>query len=336
MGKSRVAKIDRDFIAAKAGVSPSTVSRVYNNPELVDPAKVASVYEAAKKYNYTPNKMASALRRKDTGVISFLSLNMQESPLEWKNYLWSFAYALQGTQEIVDKSNYHLDLKTLTKENAGRLLDAKRCDGIVTYHLDAGLAKRVKASGIPYVIAPREYSKEYNTVFLDEVVGGQIAGEHLKATGHKKFAFVGYPSLVDNASRDRCEGFRRAINTEPIIFEGNAGIKGGYEQGKLLVKEIWAKKIDAIFVVNDLTAFGVIQALLAAGIKIPEQVSIMGYDNMPYIEALPFKLATIQIPIFETYKIAAEALLKLIKTGEKVYRGVKPSLVAGTSVINRN
>ena len=102
-----------------------------------------------------------------------------------------------------------------------------------------------------------------------------------------------------------------------------------------IIEEIKNKVIDSIFVVNDLTAFGVIQALSAEKIRIPEDVSIVGYDNMPYIDSLPFKLTTVETPLFQTYIVAANELLRIIKEGGKIFKKVVPDIILGDSVLDR-
>ena len=279
--------------------------------------------------------MASALRRKDTGVITFLESGVSEGVLSHRNFLWLYAYGIKGVQSVLENSMYQMNMFTLTPQNAGSFFAKKQCDGIVTFSLGGKYLDRVKSSGLPYVMCYREPSPAYNSVYIDEIHGGYLAGEYLKNTGHVKFAHITAGIGKDQASTHRLQGFRKAIGVEPMIFEGEYGIKGGYAQGKLIARHIKENKVDGIFALNDLTCFGIIQALLENGINIPQDVSLIGYDNMPYIDSLPFKLATVELRMFDVYKTAMEALLRMIKNGGEIHQAVKPVLVKGESVLNR-
>ena len=329
-------KIDRNYIASKAGVSSATISRVFNDPALVSPEKIEAVLSLSKKYGYTPNKMASALRRKDTGIIAFVENSPKEGGAVGRNFSWTYAFSIKGSQSVIENSMYQMNLVTISSENADNFFNKKQCDGIITYNLNQKYYKRLKDSKIPYVICYREESEDLNVVYIDELYGGFLAGELFKSTGHKKFAHITAGLKTDLTSAERYEGFKKAIGGEPLLLEGEYGIKGGFDMGMIIAEEVKAKNIDAIFVLNDLTSFGVIHALSAKGIKIPEDVSIIGYDNMPYSESISFKLTTIELPMFETFKIAAEALMNLIKNGGKVRTAVKPVLIKGDTVLDRS
>ncbi|OGF48777.1 MAG: hypothetical protein A2231_02175 [Candidatus Firestonebacteria bacterium RIFOXYA2_FULL_40_8] len=328
-------KIDRNFIAKKAGVSTATVSRVFNTPENVAPEKVSAVQKAAKEYNYTPNKMASALRRNGTGMISLVEYaDINKAPVS-RNFLWCYADSVKGAKYVIDKSMYNFNILNLNAANSDSLLKTKFCDGIITLEIPGVFAEKVKNSGIPYVIAYRENSEKFNTVYIDERAGGRLAGEYFVATGHKGYAHITCRVKTDHAGRERYKGFKDGIGGEPLLIDGGFGIKGGFESAQKIIKEIKSKSIDSVFVINDLTAFGVIQAFSAAGIRIPEDVSLIGYDNMPYIDSLPFKLTTIETPLFKTYNVAAEELLRIIKEGGSIHKNIIPDIIIGNSVLDR-
>ncbi|MFC1582184.1 LacI family DNA-binding transcriptional regulator [Planctomycetota bacterium] len=326
-------KVNRDFIAAKAGVSSATVSRVFNNPDSVSSGKVTAVLKAARKYGYSPNKMASALRRNDTGIISFLELRDPDH-VEGRDYLWSYADAIKGVKKAIDSTMYMLNLQSLARDEFPKLADAYPCDGIIAHYLaDPALNELVSRQGIPYVLCYRNSDPKYNTVFVDEVHGGYLAGRKLSDTGHRKPAHINSTSLA-GVCGNRWEGFKKGIGGEPLLIQGGLGIKGGYESGQKLAKAFKAGKVDSVFVVNDLTAFGVMQALNEAGIRIPEDLSLIGYDNIPYLDSLPVRIATINLPLSQTYATAARLLLQNIRTGAPIYQAVKPEFVEGQSVIS--
>ena len=230
-------KIDRNFIAEKAGVSSATVSRVFNDPKLVAPDKVEQVLAAAKKYGYSPNKMASALRRNGTGIISFVESTLLDRAPITRNYHWCFTDSVKGAKFVIDKSMYHFNLLNMNASNFTGLLKTKFCDGMMTMDIPRVFAEKIKASGIPYVLAFREKSEKFNTVYIDEREGGRLAGELFVRTGHKGFAHITSNVRTYGPSEDRYRGFKEAIGGEPLLIDGAGGIKGGFESAKKIIKE---------------------------------------------------------------------------------------------------
>ena len=128
-------KNNRDRVASLAGVSSATVSRVYNNPQRVSPAKKEAVLKAARALGYSPDKSASALRRKGTGFISLVSFEKQGRPWYWGDFpgaKWFFTDVLTGILSVVDSSMFRLNLKTLkTPSHIHKHNWEQECDGVI-------------------------------------------------------------------------------------------------------------------------------------------------------------------------------------------------------------
>ena len=332
----------RNEVARAAHVSTATVSRVFNRPESVSARRREAVLTAAAQLGYSPNKHASSLRR--AGSSTILLLELKHDVLNFwtgqKYFAWLFADALRTTMDAVGESSFHLNLESW---NVGDSLDPiirkHRPAGIITFDLESrSEALRLKETGIPYVIAWHvEEFDGFNRVCTDNKRGGYVAGEYLARTGHRRPAFVTIPSLQKCVHDRRLEGFCKA-------FEGCASVRVFREAidatsiddlGAHLASLIENGKCDSIGAVNDVVALRLYHSLRARGIRIPEQVSIIGYDNLPVNIALPLSLASVDLRIDTIYRQAVESLLTILTNGKRVDRTCEPVLVEGTSVLRR-
>ncbi|MFC1503826.1 LacI family DNA-binding transcriptional regulator [Spirochaetota bacterium] len=332
-------KHTRDHVAKLAGVSSATVSRAFNNPELVSKEKIKKIKSSAKRINYVPDLNASMLRRSSSGIILFLE-QPSRGALQDRYYKWFYADIIQGIKSVIESSMmFQLTLMSVSRAVEVRDLVRKGgCDGIICFCIDdPTILGAVKREGIPFVSCHHKpISGGFNSVYVDEISGGRIAGEELRRTGHVKPVHITGELEAVPACQERLNGFKSAFpGTHIKLINGSLGIKGGYASAKRIVQNIKRRRIDSIFVVNDLTAIGVIHALLAHGISIPKDVSVIGYDNLPFIDTLPFPLTTVDILLGEIYSQAAQMLIQVIKKGGSILKAVKPCLVKGESVKKR-
>ena len=327
----------RKEVALQAGVSEATVSRVYNFPKSVAADKVLRVKNAAKKLNYIPNKYASALRRKGSGVILFLE-KRQKSGYQWtqmRHYNSFYAEIIRALTQEAEKTLYHLDLQTVTTEKQIlKHADPKLCDGIIGFNFETETSAQVfKNTGVPYICCHHTESfKHLNTVSTDNFFGGKIQAQALKEAGYQNPVYVTGALVESFAHQQRLEGFQSVWLSPAAVIETEPTIVGGRTIAEKLLKMIQHRAVDSIGVVNDLTAIGIIQHLMKAGLEIPGDVAIIGYDNLPVISALPFDLTTIDLALPELYKKAFRALLEVMR-GKKDFTGkVKPKLCTGNSL----
>jgi LacI family transcriptional regulator len=220
-----------------------------------------------------------------------------------------------------------------------KVLKEKYVDGIIftgssisncSYILD------LVDSSIPVVIMDRDLESEnINGVFLDNYEGGYAATKHLIDLGHTGIGCAIGP-LTTKSARDRLEGYMNALRDNGIqvdnhlIREGEYNIKGGEEGAKKILEN---KGVTAIFASNDLMAYGVYKTVHSKGLKIPEDISVVGFDDIQFSQILEPQLTTINQPTYDMGVTATQILLKLIqgKTVRKKMVNFKPKLIVRKS-----
>lgn len=327
----------RDDVARRAGVSTATVSRVYNRPGAVSEAKRRAVAQAARELGYQPNRAASALRRMSEGQILVLELRHRARHYwtDSRSYSWFFADAVRSVMGALHGSLYYLTLDTWNvEEDLAPIVGKHRPAGIICFDVEArDEAERVRETGVPYVLCWHvEALHGFNRVASDNYHGGYLAGSHLQRGGCRRPTYVSGASYNPAVHEARRSGFTDAFDGVTVAHvDAGLGIEAGRRAGRKLAAEVRAGRVDAVGVVNDITALGVAQALLDAGLRIPDDVAMVGYDNMPINAALPFRLATVDIEIGGLFRRAAEALLELLQGAESVEYTHRPVLLGGES-----
>ena len=330
-------KPTRNDVAALAGVSSATVSRVYNNPESVSEYKRTSVIQASEKLGYSPDKSASALRRKGTGKIALLDIKKDTAPYSWNSFpvfKWFYSDVIEGISKVINNSMFQLIIESL--EDLSQINRLKNsCDGIILF--DAGnpeAAEAVKNTGLPYVLSHHTVDFEgYNTCSTDNFYGGILQAEMLEKSGAKNPVYIsGFTDQVFSHS-ERYRGFKTVYPDAPLVEEG-IGVKAGRKAVSSILKSFLKGDIDSAAVVNDYTAAGVYYQISDSGLKVPEDIKIVSYDNMPFNSILPVPFSTIDLNPSQIYEKAASLLINKVMRGEAVSETVKPSPVAGNTAGN--
>jgi DNA-binding LacI/PurR family transcriptional regulator len=330
------AKLNRDAVARMAGVSSATVSRVYNHPEQVDEATARKVRKAAEKVGYVLDKNASALRRRGSGVILFCQKRVPDHRAD-RYYKWFYADVLLSVIARLDETPYRLRIQQY--ENVDEIkaaVDCGQADAIIGYGIhDPATVTAIGRLGVPYVCGHQlgNPAKGKNVVVVDERRGGAIAGAALRDAGLRRPAHITGELNSLNVCQLRWKGFQDVFQgcDIPLIDHG-LGIMAGREAAGKLLPLVRKGKVDAVFVVNDLTALGVVQVLLENGVRIPEDLSVVAYDNLPFIDALSVKLTTVDIDLGGLYRVATDLLLDAMRTGSTAAAKHSPFLVPGESV----
>lgn len=336
-------KNNRDKVAELAGVSSATVSRVYNNPEKVSKARKKSVMDAARLLGYSPDKSASALRRKGTGQISLVSIRKKKRTPYWGDFptaKWFYTDVLNGVMDVVENSMYRLNLKTLhSADEIASINWQQECDGVIFYDVvEQEEADAVADCSVPAVISHNTSDyKECNRCSTNNYQGGVIAGRHLLEKGYENPAYISYLPEMIRSNKQRYRGFQEAFTQREVPqVLGEPGKKGGYEATKSLMSEIRCGSIDALGVVNDLTAIGVIQCLQDEGLKPGRDIGLIAYDNMPLNYVLPFNLTSVDLRPAFIYREATRMLLDLMRSDRDPNQiaslTVMPELIEGDSV----
>ena len=301
-------------IAKRAQVSVATVSHVINKTRRVSDELIERVEKVMTDLDYQPNLLASSLRSKKSSTIGLIipdSSNMIFSGVEKniEDILFS-----QNYNVIVCNSAYDIN-RELEQLN---ILRSKMVDGIIIVPAttNGNHLKKFKSVGIPIIILDRMIPDiNVDTVLVDNYKGGYDAAEYLISLGHTD---IGYIDRISDHSHslERKKGFVKAFEEKSLPFDVNNIVRGGFtfDVGVEAVKKLLKgnSKITAIFTFNDINAFGVIRGLVDLGLKVPEDISVIGFDDTPLSEIYIPRLTTIRYPISEMASVVSKLLLKRI------------------------
>jgi LacI family transcriptional regulator len=304
-------------VAKKAGVGLGTVSRVLNNNPLVSEKTRQRVLEVIQELDYAPSPIARRLSTGKTQTIAVIAPFFTRP---------AFVERLRGIESTLAESTY--DLITYNVETPERrdacfedVPRSERVDGVLIVALnprDADMPQLL-AADVPIVLIDANHPSlcSFNRVIVDDVAGGRIATRHLIDLGHRRIGFIG--DLLDirfnfTSSPDRYLGFRQALAEAAIPFvpEYYAVGKHGRYEARRLAEEMLALDTPptAIFAVSDTQAMGVIEAARDAGVAVPHQLSIVGYDDIEIAEFL--ELTTVRQLLFESGQRGVQLLLRAL------------------------
>lgn len=326
-----------------AKVSPSTVSRVLNDTAVVNEETKLRVLEAIEKLNYQPNAFARGLATNRSGGVGVV-INDFSSPY--------YASIVKGIEKVIEEHNMHLIVSSghsnaHSERRAVENLKQRRADALIMHLEDVSdyellsWLEQDDFQSIPVILVGRYVAELHaNCIHLDNSQGGYLATKHLLENGHTKVAHItGNIHMKD--ARDRLQGYRRALEEASIDFDDNYVVEGKFsvESGQMAMKRLLDRKLDltAVFIANDEMSAGALQVLREANIQVPEEFSIVGYDDLLIARFLYPALTTVQQPLNEMGQAAAElAIAELFneKQYEKkeVRRNFEPKLIQRQSV----
>lgn len=323
-----------DDIAREAGVSTATVSYVINNNEKVGPETRKKVLQIIEKRDYHPNSSARNLARKKTEVLGLIVPEVTGV---------FYADIVQGVEDAAFQNNFTLYLGTTNakKEREKMMIDhfsGNRVDGLIltTYFINKNYIKELKNRDLDFVFIGNPVKDDsVSTVVVDNFSSGYRAAEHLINLGHKKIAFIkGDPNSWD--AEERFAGFKAVMNNYDLEINNDYIKTGNYQQeeGYKAAQELFNLEVKptAVFASNDQMAMGVYKAAQENNIKIPEQLSVVGFDDIAAASHLNPPLTTVNQPTYRMGQKAVEILIKKIK-GQKVS---EENIVFETEFIKRN
>ncbi len=323
-------------VSRLAGVSTATVSRVLNGTSNVAPPTRARVLEAIATLDFKPNTFARGLATNRSGGIG-ITVNEISSP-----YFGAF---IQGVEQVVRAEGIHLMVSSgyadaaLEQASVDFLLE-RRCDGLVVQSDaldDEALIALVQGGDTPVVLFGRSVAEIASScVVLDNELGGALATEYLLRHGHRHIGHVAGPLSYADA-RDRLMGYRRTLEAAGIGFDERYVVEstfleeGGAQAAARLLER--APELTAIFVANDQMAAGAMRTLREGGHVVPDDVSVVGYDDVFLARYLTPTLTTVRQPLVEMGRAAADLLLERLD-GERreVVHRFDPELVERQSV----
>ena len=313
-------------VALRAGVSPTTVSHVINNTRFVSAEARQRVLDAMAELNYRPNVLARSLRRGETRTLGLI-LPDSANPF--------FAEIARAIEDAAFSAGYSVILgnseNQLTKEQVYvDVLVNKQVDGLIfvaTGDHSPSLEQLV-GDGLPVVVVDRRLSDlEVDTVLTDNLQGGLTATRYLLDLGHQRIACVTGPSNL-TPSAERVIGYRQALQERSLSVDEALIRKGDFHphSGYLAVSELLncQPRPTAIFICNDMMAIGALRALSEAGLRVPLDCSLVGYDDIELASYVTPPLTTIR----QDKNAMAEAAVQLL-----VERIAEPTLPARTRIL---
>ncbi|MDQ6418526.1 LacI family DNA-binding transcriptional regulator [Paenibacillus sp. LHD-117] len=335
-------------IAREANVSVATVSRVLNNTAPVKKTTRDKINALIEKYQFQPNALARSLFKKETSMIGVILPDIT-NPF--------FPEVLAGLEQELRSKGYTIFLCDTVSVNADyeeqyvresqylNLLLEKQVDGLVMIGGRINLAKPDKrliqevaevSKRLPLLLINGQLpGQKLNRIFVDEKAGAILATEHLIGLGHRDIAFVGGYRKMSNTLQ-RVQGFASTMEKHGLPVRPEWLLDGGFsvEKGKAFMRALLAapKRPTAVFCANDLVAIGVMKEAYKAGLRVPEDLSIIGFDDIPFASHSIPELTTISLKCYDVGKGAAELLHGLISKA-RVRRNtvVEPELIVRES-----
>lgn len=300
-------------VAKLANVSTATVSRVLHKPETVKKTTQEKVFLAIQQLDYEPNMLARQFRTNKTKSIMVVVPSLTNLV---------FAEIINGIDEVATAAGYQVIFGN-TKQNTGKAreyiahLKQKQVDGIIlmTVRLDQDIWAEI-AGQYPIVLASDLIEElRIPTVSTNNVQGAYEAVQHFIQLGHKKIAHVAGPPEVA-VSRERVKGYRMALEEHGILFDPSFYLEGEYsiDFGRETMKKLMTQstKPTAVFFGNDEMAMGGIKAAKELGMRVPEDVAVIGYDDIKFAEVMDPPLTTVAQPLYKMGRRSMELLLKLM------------------------
>ncbi|KHL17809.1 UNVERIFIED_CONTAM: LacI family transcriptional regulator [Mumia flava] len=299
-------------VAEHAGVSAGTVSNVLNHPDKVSESTTARVFAAIHELGFVRNEAARQLRQGRSRSVGLLVLDVG-NPF--------FTDLARGVEDELGVHRRSVLLAN-SAEDAGReqvhldLFEEQRVEGLLISPVGDVLDRldRLRERGMAVVLVDRLAQTEtYSSVSVDDVLGGRLAVEHLLEVGRRRITFVGGSPDIDQV-RNRLTGARQAVDgvadaTLTFAEIESMGATPGRIEGERIVALPPSDQPDAIFAANDLIALGLLQAFVSAGLKVPDDIALIGYDDIEFAAAAAIPLSSIKQPSNEMGRRAAQLLI---------------------------
>jgi DNA-binding LacI/PurR family transcriptional regulator len=307
-------------VARAVGVTDATVSNVLNGKGRVSEVMRQRVLVMARDMGYQSNALARGLRTGRTYTLGILATNL-DSPLT--------AGQLSGIDSAARERGYTLLITTSDRAERPdpKSLSARGVDGLIAVAASADtqpwLYEALKACGLPYVYSYRSApdDPQPSGCTIDQQLGGALAAQRLLAIGRSRLAYVGAPRSM-LISVERLQGFQESLTAsgvtleeKNILFGGGHWITTGVELVEVLLNQ--RPLPDGIFAATDFIAFGVLRVCRQRGIRIPEDIALIGFDNSPLCSASEPALTSVKIPLVESGKLAVSNLIDFLEDGSE-------------------
>jgi DNA-binding LacI/PurR family transcriptional regulator len=329
-------------VARQAGVSLGTVSNVLNRPEMVAPVTRQRVLDAIAELGFVRNDSARQLRAGRSRTVAIVVLDVS-NPF--------FTDVVRGAEEMVEEAGGMVVVCNSAEHPARErrhldLLEEQRVRGVLVTPVSDGphpRLERLVERGIPVVLVDRGAgSASQCSVAVDDVLGGRMAADHLAKRGHRRIAYVGGPLSLRQVA-DRLDGATAALAERDIapphvVETPHLSVSSGRDAADQITALPAGDRPTGIFCANDLLALGVLQGLIARGLRVPEDVALIGYDDIEFAAGAAVPLSSVRQPREELGRTAAQLLLEETADGRRhQHRHVvfQPELVVRQSTDHR-
>ena len=307
-------------VAKRAGVSRTTVSFVLNDvPNVQIPEETRQrVLQAARELNYYPDAAARSLASRKAQTIGLVLC-------QTRSRVYADAFlpeVIAGIGDALEKHNFRVliqPVEDVTQPDAySRIVGEKRIDGIVLSGPrsdDQQLGKLVQ-DRFPIVLLGQLDTYSVSFVDIDNVASAKMAVEHLVKLGHRRIGMITNASPLYTASADRLKGYRAALQTagqpfeERLISYGDFTSQGGHTAMASLLSQ--PKRPSAVFVASDVVAFGALAAIKEHHLRVPEDMAVVGFDDIPLSQYADPPLTTVHLPAYDLGHGAGEVVMRLI------------------------
>lgn len=312
-----------DDIAREAGVSIATVSRVVNGSRNVSPALRQRVLEAVERNHFIPNTFARGLTTNRSNMVGIIVTDISNSVI---------SATIKGINSECQRRGYTVMVCESggKRENEQMLLERMeehKASGVVLagMNVDRAMVEKMLSMSYPVVMVTQEASDGQhviNTVIHDNVNVILDAVSFLVANGHQKIAFIGGPKDDYSSGHKRLEGFQKALQQFDLTVPSTYIYHGQFSfvSGRDCMCQIYEENMElptAVLAASDLQAVGAVSAAASLGLKVPDDISIMGVDDTELAMYLNPALSTVRIPYFEEGMRAAQELFKLVESNQK-------------------
>ncbi|WP_427338919.1 LacI family DNA-binding transcriptional regulator [Caloranaerobacter sp. DY30410] len=302
-------------VARIAGVSISTVSRVINNSKPVSPEIRKKVLDVIEEIGYKPNEIARTLVTKKSFLIGVIVTDIGNSYI---------ADMVRGIEEVGKMYNYDILLCSTYGDKAAelkymQLLNRKQVEGIILVSdvLNPEIKEQIDKYDIPFVFLSRfSHQEDYATVTIDYIDASYEMTKYLVSLGHRNILYLGVKEDVNSLENMKIKGFEKAsTDTEDmnsnIYFAKGYKIEDGYEAAKEIFKTY--NDFTAIYCSNDELAIGVMNYCYDNKIRIPDDISVVGFGDISIVSNLRPRLTTIKIPFYDIGAVAIRRIIKELK-----------------------
>lgn len=325
-------------IARAAGVANSTVSRALRDNPLISSDVRAHIQQLAREMGYTPNAIAQSLQNRRTNTVGLIVTSIADP---------FFGDVAKGVEQGAQAAGLSVVLSASHNDPAQEqaiieTFQRRRVDGIIVAdsQISRNHAGPLARADVPTVLinSQAEQASSLHSVAVDDAYGAQLATEHLLHLGHRKVGYIGV-SNRPKSNRDRQESFCNALGAagaapqpeQIVIAPAEEGLNDDVATGHALLAPLLHADVTAVFCYNDMIAIGVLMACRDEGIRVPHELSVVGFDDIALAQYVTPPLTTIHQPKIELGRLAIETLLNLVDERPAQNHVVRPTLVQRAS-----